>query len=356
MSNRCFILANPPVSSVEFGEGENATFKLVTKPMPIPQDGQALVRNIYFSNDPTQRAWIQKGIRPDRMYVEPVKQGQIMRSVGLAQVVELKNPNLVPGDIVNATVQWAEYLLVNDASIFSKITDKRLPLPLYLDVLGTTGLTAYFGLLNVADLKQSDTLVVSAALGATGSMCVQIAKHIIGCKVVGISGGQEKCAFVKLLGADECVDYKSPTFAKDMKKALDGKFCDVFFDGVGGKILDVMLTLVKPFGQVIACGAIAGYNNPKNGLLGNWGQIITNRLNVKGFIVLDFQKEYPKAMAELGKWIREGKIKYDPSTYTLMDLSKKNDGFTLIPETWGLLFSDTKAPGKLLTKLAEPKL
>lgn len=356
LTTRTFILANPPVANVDLGEGENATFKLVTRSVPELEHGQVLVRNIYLSNDPSQRAWIQKGLRADRMYVKPVTKGEVMRSVGLAQVVELKSPKYVAGDILNAEVEWSEYLVVTDEAVFNKINDQSVPLPLYLDVLGFTGLTAYFGLFKVALLKPTDTIVISAALGATGSTCVQIAKNIFGCRVIGISGGSAKCEYVRLLGADECVDYKSPTFGRDLLKALGKKkFCDVFFDGVGGKVLDMMLNFVKPYGEVIACGSVTSYNDPANSGLRNWGQITTNRLHVKGFIVLDYEKEFSRGVADLAQWIKEGRIKYDNSTYSLIDLTKKKDGFRFVPQTWGILFSEKKSPGKLVTKVAEVK-
>lgn len=355
--SNCFILNDPPVTKVNFDqEDEKATFKLTQKPLRPLKEGELLVKTLYLSNDPTQRAWIQKGIRADRMYVDPVRQGDVMKSSGIAQVVELRNAKYIVGDVVNTVLTWADYLIVNDEKIYNKITDKSLPFPMYLDVLGTTGLTAYFGLLEVAKLTNNDTIVISAALGATGSMCVQIAKHVIGCKkVIGISGGPEKCKFVTDLGADICVDYRSKTFAKDMLAALDGKFCDVFWDGVGGKVLDVMLTFTKPFGKIIACGSIAGYNDLSQIRIFNWSQIITNRLQVNGFIVLDYQNRYEEGIRDMVKWIKEGKIKYNESTFTVVDVSKEGD-FRKIPESWGILFSDKKGPGKLLTKVLEYKL
>lgn len=357
--SKCFVLNEPPLTDVNFNQDDaNATFKLTTKPLRALEAGELLIKTLYLSNDPTQRAWIQKGLNPDRMYVEPVTQGQVMRSLGLAQIVELKSDKYAAGDIVSTSLQWADYLIIKESAVFNKVADKNVPLPMYLDVLGLTGLTAYFGMLEVAKIKKEDVIVISAALGATGSMCVQIAKNVVGCKkVIGISGGPEKCAYVKLIGADECVDYRSKTFAQDMKAALgEDKYCDVYFDGVGGKVLDTMLLLTKPFGQVIACGAISGYNNFNESRVLNWGQIITQRLTVKGFIILDFAAQYGQAIQELVKWIGEKKIKYDESTFTVVDLSKSDSDFAKIPETWGILFSDKKGPGKLLTKIAQPKL
>lgn len=356
---KCFILNEPPVGEVNFDQqSPNATFKLVSKDLRELKPGEILIKTIYLSNDPTQRAWIQKGLRPDRMYVEPVFQGDIMRLVGLGQVVALASAKYLVGDILNTSLKWADYSIIKEDVVFNKVDDTSVPLPMYLDVLGTTGLTAYFGLLHVAKIKKNDVVVISAALGATGSMCVQIAKKVIGCKkVIGISGGPEKCRFVELLGADFCVDYRSKTFNKDMAAALgEDKFCDVFFDGVGGKVLDTVLGVMKPFGRVVACGAIAGYNDFSQSRVMNWPQIVVKRLAVKGFIVLDFQDKYALGIQQLLRWIKQGLIKYDKSTFSVVDLTGKLSDFEKIPVSWGQLFHQSKGPGKLLTRVSQAKL
>ncbi|EAZ63871.1 quinone oxidoreductase [Scheffersomyces stipitis CBS 6054] len=354
----CFIVNEQPYAKVNFDlNDEKSTFKLTTKPLREIQNGELLIKTIYLSNDPTQRAWIQKGMKADRMYVELVGKNQIMRSVGIGQVVQSKLEGYQPGDYVNCVLNWSDYAIIKKDAIYNKITNKSIPLTQYLDVLGTTGITAYVALQKVISLKSTDTVVISAASGATGSMCVQIAKKVVGCKkVIGISGSEDKCKWVESLGADVCVNYKSPTFAKDMSAALGKeKFCDVYMDSVGGKILDVMLGLTKPFGTILACGAIAGYNDFKSSMIANWPQIITNRLTVKGFIVLDFKDSYPEAIQAILKWIKEGKVIANESSFTVVDLTSPGD-FKKIPETWGLLFSDKKGPGKLLTKIGSSKL
>ncbi|KAM9904246.1 hypothetical protein OXX79_002876 [Metschnikowia pulcherrima] len=356
---KCFILNEPPVGEVNFDStSSSATFKLVSRPLEELKPGEILIKTIYLSNDPTQRAWIQKGLKADRMYVEPVSQGEVMRSVGLGQVLASKSKSFSAGNIVNTSLKWADYCVIPDSAVFNKVVDLDVPLPMYLDVLGTTGLTAYFGLLQVAKLTKNDTIVISAASGATGSMCVQIAKNVIGCKnVIGISGGPDKCAYVERLGADTCVDYHQKTFAKDLQAALgDARFCDVFFDGVGGKVLDVTLGVMRPFGRVVACGAISGYNDITKSKVMSWPQIIVKRLDVKGFIVLDFQNQYDEAIKHILQWIKKGLIKYDKSTYTVVDLSKDSADFAKIPDSWGILFGEKKGPGKLLTQVASPKL
>lgn len=344
-----------PYQKVNFNLGEeDSTFKLTKKPLPELKQGQVLVKTLILSNDPAQRAWIQRGLKADRMYVDPVLEGDIMRSAGIGQVIASKSSKYQRGDVLSCTLKWADYTVLSENQVFNKIYDTSIPLAHYLGILGMTGLTAYFGLTQVINLKKSDTIVISAASGATGSVCVQIAKNVIGCKkVIGISGGADKCEFVKSLGADYCIDYKKGNLYKDLKQALgEDKYCDVFFDGVGGSILDNVLNLVKPFGTIIACGAISGYNDVLKSRVLNWGQIITNRLTVKGFIILDYESQYDKGVKELATWIKQGKVKADDSTYTMIDLTKEQD-FSKIPESWGILFGDNKGPGKLLTQLSK---
>ncbi|KAM9933227.1 hypothetical protein OXX80_007144 [Metschnikowia pulcherrima] len=327
---KCFILNEPPVGEVNFDStSSSATFKLVSRPLRELKPGEMLIKTIYLSNDPTQRAWIQKGLKADRMYVEPVSQGEVMRSVGLGQVLASKSKSFSAGNIVNTNLKWADCCVIPESAVFNKVVDLDVPLPMYLDVLGTTGLTAYFGLLQVAKLTKNDTIVISAASGATGSMCASI----------------------------RALTTTKKTFAKDLQAALgDARFCDVFFDGVGGKVLDVTLGVMRPFGRVVACGAISGYNDIAKSKVMSWPQIIVKRLDVKGFIVLDFQTQYDEAIKHILQWIKKGLIKYDKSTYTVVDLSKDSADFAKIPDSWGILFGEKKGPGKLLTQVASPKL
>lgn len=348
---RALILNEPPVGEVvlELGK-ENSTFKLVNQPLEPLSDGQVLVKTLYMSNDPTQRMWIQKGQDPERMYTAPVLPGQKMRTRAIAQVVESKSADYSVGEFILSEMYWADYSVL-EASLIQRKVDNSIPLPLYLSTLGLIGMTAYFGLLEVGKAKKGDTVVVSAASGATGSMVVQIAKAI-GCHVIGISGGEEKCRYVESIGADVCVDYKDPNFKENIKKALgDKKFCDIYYDNAGGEILDVMLTLTKVNGTIIACGAISGYNDPAKSKINNWSEIILNRLTVRGFIVSDFRDKFADAANQINAWIKEGKVNGD--SYNLVDLSEESK-FGDIPKTWNLLFQNEKKPGKLLTKLADP--
>lgn len=353
---KSFIINELPYKTVNYELGqEHSTFKLVTKELGELKDSHVLVRTLYLSNDPTQRSWIQKGIDPERMYTRPVGQGEPMASLGIGQVVESKSDKYKAGDVVLCRMFWSQYCDLHELQIDNKIPDTSIPLPLYLSTMGMTGLTAYFGIKEVGKVKKGDTVVVSAASGATGSMVVQVAKAL-GCRVLGISGGDDKCRYVESIGADVCVNYRNPDFRANMKKALGkDKLCDVFFDNVGGEILDVMLTLMRQKGLVVACGAISGYNDSSKLRVNHWAEIITQRLRVEGFIILDFVSQFGVALKDISGWIKEGKVKASEDSYNVVDLTDESK-FEEIPKVWGTLFNDSKKPGKLLTKLAEPKL
>lgn len=351
MSHTAIILNNSPVKEVNFDTtSPDSTFKVITRTLPGLKTDEVLIRPLIFSNDASQRSWIQKGLDPAQMYTEPVNEGDVMKSLGIAEVVESKLDEYKQGDIVGTIFGWAELAIVHKATIFQKIEDDLVPLYWHLDALGMTGLTAYFGLLEVAKLKSTDTIVISAASGATGSMCVQIAKHVIGCKVVGISGGAEKGRYVESIGADICIDYRAPDFAAQLAAAVGKSGCDVYFDCVGGEILSTVMKHIKHHGQVIACGAIAGYNDKSKGHVTSWESIIVRRLDVHGFIVFDYLPKFAEGAKEMLKWVHEGKIKVEENNSTIVDLTKD---FEKIPETWGILYSDKKQNGKLLTKVGE---
>lgn len=343
------ILKNAPLKDVNLKLGEaDSTFEIVTKPFNADdvKEGQVVVKLKLISNDPTQRGWIQKGLDPRRMYVAPVLEGDRMMAVGLAEVVLSKNDTYKEGDLVLAMVGWGDYAVLNAEQVRLKINAQPgVPLLAYLSALGMTGLTAYFGTIKVGQLQAGQTIIVSAASGATGLMVVQVAKHIVGAKrVIGFAGSDEKCKLVELLGADKCINYKlASDLRAELDKALDGEFADVYYDNVGGEILDLCLSRVKQFGRVVACGAISGYNDHLKMAVTRWGEIITNRLTVQGFIVMDFAKDFPEGLAALAKGLMEGKIKDE---LEVVDI--KGD-LTKIPEVWHRLF-DGKGPGKLITK------
>ncbi|KAL8992569.1 MAG: hypothetical protein Q9169_006999 [Polycauliona sp. 2 TL-2023] len=330
--------------------GPSPTFTLTKTPLNPPAADQVLLQLLYLSNDPAQRGWISAHIDAARLYLPPVEVGSPMNARGLCKILQSNAEGWQEGDLVLASTGWREYAVLN-ASACQKIPSLEgldVGITQFLGALGMTGLTAWFGLKEIARAGPDDTVVVSGAAGATGSMVVQIAKHIIGCKrVIGIAGGEEKCKWVKEhLGADVCVDYKSPSFVEDLKKETEG-FVEVYFDNVGGEILDLMLTRVKRYGRIAACGAIAEYNKDSAGAYGikNWFEVVMNRIEIKGFIVLDFIDKAAEATKELVKATREGKIKIDAGNETVVET-----GFEGVPETWMKLFEGGNR-GKLVTKL-----
>ncbi|KAF2187227.1 NAD(P)-binding protein [Zopfia rhizophila CBS 207.26] len=330
--------------------GDNATFTLQTTTLPPPGPNQTLVKVLYLSNDPAQRAWIQKGSDPERIYTEPVQKGEPMRAFGVCEVVQSSSENLKKGQLIYATSGWSEYALLDAKDCRPLYPDESAGIrpTHFIGALGGPGLTAYYGLVDVVRAKAEDAVVVSGAAGATGSMVVQIAKHIVGCKkVIGIAGGDEKCRWVESLGADVCVNYKAPDFNEQLWRATDG-FVEVYFDNVGGEILDLMLTRLKRFGRVAACGAIANYNKGGDPVgVKNWSEIIMNRLEIKGFIVTDAVvtgKSGPMLQKMVEK-IKEGKIKIGRDSETVVPTK-----FEDVPKTWVMLFQGGNQ-GKLVTQI-----
>ncbi|KAH7044459.1 hypothetical protein B0J12DRAFT_712090 [Macrophomina phaseolina] len=317
-------------------DGPNATFSIRTVDLPALKDGQVLLRTKFLSNDPAQRGWITPMESPDRLYVPQFR-----------LVVESKADSLPKGTLVQAYTGWTEYA-VQDAAGLQPLQDVPGLSPThFLGALGLTGLTAYYGIKIIAGAKPDDVVIVSGAAGATGSMVVQIAKKLIGCKtVIGIAGGDAKCQWVKSLGADVCLNYKSPTFKKDLIEATP-QYANVYFDNVGGEILDLVLSRMALEGRVAVCGAISGYNGTSGQLLKNWFDVITMRLLLKGFIVLDWVKQgkAKESIDEIANAAKEGKIKISDEGETIVSAS-----FEEIPKTWVKLF-DGSNTGKLVTKL-----
>jgi NADPH-dependent curcumin reductase len=276
-----------------------------------------------------------------KSYVPPVGIGEVMRAGALGRVVASKNPGVAIGDYVYGLLGVQEYA-ITDGKALMKVDPAIAPLPVYLGALGMTGMTAYFGLLDVGQPKAGDTVVVSAAAGATGMVVGQIAK-IKGCRAVGIAGGAEKCGYiVKDLGFDAAIDYKT----EDVRKALQ-KHCpkgvDVYFDNVGGEILDSVLTQLARGARVAICGAISQYNNttPIKGP-SNYLSLLVNRASMKGFLVFDYADRYREAVRELAGWMAAGKLK------TREDIV---EGFESFPETLLKLFKGENT-GKLILKVA----
>ncbi|KAM9905970.1 hypothetical protein OXX69_006985 [Metschnikowia pulcherrima] len=345
------ILETPPTGSVNLSWGQSdSTFKLVDTELPALKDGELKVKVLYLSNDPTQRMWISANQDPKRQYLPPILKGDPIRSLGLAEVLESKSEKYAKGDVVSGVLNWSDELVIPESSVSTKV-DKSLPYEWYLSAIGLTGLTAYFGLKNVGQLKEGQTVLISAASGATGSMAVQLAKHFFkASKVVGIAGSEEKCKWVESLGADLCVNYRDADYQKKLDEFLGEEHFDVYYDNVGGEILNYALKRVKRYGRIIACGAIAGYNDSSKMAVKAWGEIISNRLTVQGFIVFDFFSEFPEAIKDIVAIVKSGKVTPEDGVH-VEDLSKSGKPLEKVPEVWHKLFTEEKPRGKLLTKL-----
>lgn len=345
------VLENPPVKAVNltWNQGDS-TFKIQESELRELKDSELRVKLLYFSNDPTQRGWMSANQDPSRSYVPPILKGDLIRSLGLAEVVESKSSKYAKGDVVTGLFGWSQELVIPESSVTTKV-DKSVPYEMYLSTIGLTGLTAYFGLKKVGQLQEGQTVLISAASGATGSMAVQLAKHVFkASKVIGIAGSKDKVEWVKSLGADVCVNYRDADYKEKLHEAIGEEFVDVYFDNVGGEILDFALSHVKRHGRVIACGAIAGYNDSSKFAVHKWSEIITNRITVQGFIVMDFVAEYGNAVQDILGAVKNGSLSADG--YSLIDLSEKENPLAQVPSTWNKLFTEEKPRGKLITRIA----
>lgn len=282
-------------------------FNIVESDLPEMGDGQFLVRSHYLSLDPYMR-----GRMDDRKsYAEPVGLGEVMVGAAVGEVVESRHQGFGPGDVVAGDFGWQRYTVSNGLGV-QKIIHSDLPASLYLSVLGMPGVTAYIGLLDIGQPKAGETVVVTAASGAVGSVVGQIAK-LKGCRCVGIAGGPQKCAYVvDELGLDACVDYKADNLWEDLKAACpDG--IDVCFENVGGPIFDKILVQINPFARITLCGLISQYNVTQAYGVKSIASLLVNRARLQGFIVSDHLNRWPAALKDLARWVREGRIKYRES-------------------------------------------
>ena len=330
-SNRQFRLAARPV-----GLPKASDWSLVEEPVPQPGEGQFLVRNEYISLDPAMRGWMNDS----KSYVPPVGIGEVMRASAVGEVVASRHPKFPVGSRVAGLFGVQQYALSDGKG--ARIVDTSLaPLPTYLGVLGMTGMTAYFGLLDVGEAKEGDTVVVSGAAGAVGTVVGQVAK-LKGCRVVGIAGGEEKCRFlVDELGFDAAIDYKR----EDVRAALRQhcpKGIDVYFDNVGGDHLEAALRRINTLGRIPVCGFISGYNSGHSSV-SNLSNIIYARVMLRGFVGTDFMHLYGDFQRDMAGWLKEGKVKYQETIL---------DGISNAPNALiGLM--EGKNSGKMLVKLAE---
>lgn len=297
-ANRQVLLAEKPKGKLAL-----SNFRLHEAAMPTPKDGEVLLRVKYISLDAANRAWMQGAT-----YRSAVDAGAVMAGGAIAEVIETKAAGFAKGDLVFADTGWQEYAALPASALIR--TPRMEPMTHLLSVYGIAGLTAYFGLLRVGEPKAGETIVVSAAAGSVGSIVGQIGK-IKGCRVVGVAGGAEKCAWLKSeLGFDEAVDYKAGNLYPALKAAAP-KGIDVYFDNTGGDILEACLPLMNLKGRISCCGAVSAYDGapPAAGPRGIPGLIVVKRLRMQGFIVMDYYDERAAALAELQSWVEQGKLK-----------------------------------------------
>jgi len=291
MENQRIVLASRPEGWVT-----PANFRLEKAPLPQPQEGEILVKNLWLSLDPYMRGRMSE----QKSYVKGVEIGETMVGQTAGEVLESKSDKFRKGDFVLTQLGWQLYGVTKEAS---KVDATRVPLSYYLGMLGMPGLTAYFGLKELGQPKPGETVLVSAASGAVGSVVGQLAK-LWGCRALGIAGGPEKCAYVKNeLGFDDCFDYKAGRLRDQVRDV------DVYFDNVGGEILDLALARLRLFGRVVVCGTISDYNATDPYRVKNWRAILVNRLKVQGMIVFDFKERYGEALKALGGYYAAGKLK-----------------------------------------------
>ena len=312
-------------------------FELIKEELRDIQDGEVLIENQYLSFDPTQRMWLTD--LPG--YLPPVQIDEVVRSGGIGKIVESKNENFSEGDLVSGIVGWQTHHIPseNDLKTMRKVPDV-LPIPTMLNIFGSTGITAYFGLLDIGNPQPGETVVVSGAAGATGAMVCQIAK-IKGCHVIGIAGGDEKCSWLKECGVDDVIDYKNSNVAEELTKlAKDG--IDIYFDNVGGPILESVLFLININARIICCGSISNYTGEQMPVgPRNLTMLIVRRAKMQGFLVLDYYSRSSEAIDDISKWAMEGKIKHREDI---------QEGIENCPETLNRLFTGQNQ-GKQMLKI-----
>ena len=332
LQNHVFRLMKRPI-----GEPRRDDFSFTVEPVAELAEGQLLVKNLYLSLDPAMRGWMNEA----RSYIAPVGIGDVMRAGGVGTVVNSKHPKFQAGDTVSGMLNVQEYA-ISDGKGMVKIDPKLAPLTSYLNVLGMPGMTAYFGLLESGLPKAGETLVVSGASGAVGATVGQVAK-ILGLRVVGIAGGKEKCDYaIQEFGFDACVDYKNQDVRKGLKEACPNGI-DIYFDNVGGEILDIVLTRINLKARIVICGAISQYNNtaPVKGPA-NYLSLLVNRARMEGIVVFDYAPRYKEGAMQLGQWMKEGKLKSREHVV---------EGLETFPEALMMLFKGENF-GKLVLKVA----
>lgn len=332
--NKQIILKQRPV-----GLPDTDTWELQNNPIPELKEGEVLIQQYYVSLDPAMRGWINEA----KSYIEPVEIDEVMRAGSVGKVIKAnKHPKFKEGDYVTGWGGVQQYVLTNGDNWYA-VDPNLAPLPMYISTLGMPGMTAYFGILEAGKIKEGDVVLVSGAAGAVGSIVGQIAK-IKGCRVIGIAGGKKKCSYIiDELGFDGAIDYKSEDLYDAIKRECP-KGIDVYFDNVGGEILDAALARLRLHARIIICGAISQYNNKEN-VQGptNYLSLLVNRATMQGILVMDYAKDYGKAAIEMGGWMMQGKLKSKEDIY---------EGIEKFHQTFLRLFSGDKM-GKLVLKVIE---
>jgi len=331
-NNRQFLLARRPEGAVQ-----RSDFNFATTPLRALEDGEILVQVSHISLDPAMRGWMNASTES---YMPPVALGDVMRAIAVGRIVESRNPGFAVGEHVTGLLGVQEYAIHNGMGL-SKLDPSLAPLPLFLGALGMPGLTAYFGLLDVGQPKEGDTVVVSGAAGAVGSLVGQIAK-LKGARVIGIAGGADKVRYlVEELGFDAAIDYKTEDVAAALRQRAP-KGIDVFFDNVGGAILDAALANLAHGARVVICGAISQYNNTE-AVAGpsNYLQLLVKRATMRGVMVSDYYHRAMEAITTMGGWIQAGKLKTREHVV---------QGLDTFPETFAKLFTGANQ-GKLVLQV-----
>jgi NADPH-dependent curcumin reductase CurA len=332
--NRQFRLRRRPV-----GRPSRNDFELCTTGIEPPAAGQILVRVHYLSLDPGMRGWMDEG----RSYMPPVAIGEVMRAFGIGTVLASRSELFAPGEVAVGLTGVQDFS-VADAVNFSRIDPALAPLPRFLGALGLSGMTAYFGLLDIGQPRSGDCLVVSAAAGAVGALVGQIGR-IHGCRVVGIAGGQRKCRYLRdELGFDVAIDYRAEDVGQALQAACPAGV-DIYFDNVGGEILDQVLARLAPQARVVICGAISQYNRAGR-VQGpaNYLSLLVRRARMQGFLVFDYAPRYSEASAALAGWLSSGALKADEDV---------DRGLETFPEALGKLFTGEHL-GKLVLEVQQP--
>ena len=314
-------------------------FEWFEEQLPPLADGQVLVRQIYLSLDPASRGWAN----PSASYLPPIPLGSVMRGFGLGCVEDSRHAGLKPGDFVQGLLGWQTHAVIDGQSVWRFERDPGIPLEAYLAVLGHIGATAYFGLLDIGKPRPGETLVVSGAAGAVGSLVGQIGR-IVGCRVVGVAGSDEKCGWLTGdLGFDAAVNYKREPVLSRLRRLCPAGI-DVHFENVGGQILDAALACLNTRARVVLCGLISQYNEvvppPGPRFLGN---VLMRRARIEGFLILDYENRYREAMGPLARWMAEGRLRYRTDIV---------EGLEQAPKAVNRLFDGANI-GKLLVRVSD---